>query len=637
MRNVVLGTAGHVDHGKTSLIRALTGIDTDRLKDEKKRGITIELGFAWLDLPCGFRLGIVDVPGHERFVKNMVAGASGIDLVAFIVAADEGIMPQTREHFEVCRLLGVKHGLIIITKIDAVEADLLELVEEDVRDYFSGSFLEEAPLLFVSSITGQGIEGVKQTLDNLVKNWKFRQASGPFRLAVDRIFNLKGFGAVVTGTSISGRITTGSEVEVFPKGITGKIRSIQIHGESVNSVEAGNRTAISLQGLDKEQVSRGDFIATPGCLKPSFMWDGSFTYLSSNRKKFKNRTRVRVHLGTTEIMGRIVLLNEDELLPGQEADVQIMLESKYGAWPGDYYVARSYSPVTTIGGGTVFNGSPLRRRRFREINTRVFDLYRNGAPEELVLHHIEESGWYGITEKDLSVKMGVFGRQFQKLVEKPVSSRRAVLVDFDQRLLVAGEVFQKICSIIMQRLEEYHKDNPLKLGISKEALRNKVYRGLKAKLFKSCLNDLVKKGNVVLEEGVVRKAEHKVLLKVDEENLREELRKFLDNAGLRAPTLKEIYGNFPESSQEKIREVLDLLVKEKKASKVGEDLYFYSIHLQELQKKLVSFLNEEGDIDAPRFKKLTGLTRKFSIPLLEYYDRIKLTLRVGDKRVLRKK
>lgn len=637
MRNIVLGTAGHVDHGKTSLIRALTGIDTDRLKDEKKRGITIELGFAWLDLPCGHRLGIVDVPGHERFVKNMVAGASGIDLVAFIVAADEGVMPQTREHFEVCRLLGVEYGLIIITKTDMVDADLLELVEDDVRDYFKDSFLEDAPILFVSSTTGEGLEEVKQTLDKIVKNWELAEARGPFRLAVDRIFNLKGFGAVVTGTSISGRITTGSEIEVFPKGITGKIRSIQIHGENVEAVETGNRTAISLQGLEKDQISRGDIVSSPGCLNPSFMMDCSFIYLSSNRKKFKNRTRVRVHLGTAEIMGRVVLLDKEELRPGEEADVQIMLENKFGAWPGDYYVIRSYSPVTTIGGGTVFNGSPRRRRRFREDNEQVFKLYREGSSEELLLHHIRESGWQGITEKDLSVKMGIFGKQFQKLLEKPVSSRQAVVVDSDLRLLVAGEVFQEICDGIIQKLEEYHQENPLKLGISKEALRNKVHGRLKAKLFQYCLNYLTKKQNVVLEEGVVRMAGHKVLLQADEQDLREELERFLDASGLHAPTLKEIYAHFPDAAPEKVQEVLDLLLKNGTVSKVGGDLYFYSTHLQALKEKLSAFLQREGEIDAPGFKELTGLTRKFSIPLLEYFDRIKLTLRVGDKRVLRKK
>ena len=289
MREIVLGTAGHVDHGKTSLVRALTGIETDRLKEERKRGITIELGFAFLDLPCGHRLGIIDVPGHEKFVKNMVAGVAGIDLVAFVVAADEGIMPQTREHFEICSLLGVRQGLIIITKIDMVEPDWLEMVEGEVREYFADSFLVEAPLIKVSSTTGQGIEEVKSQLDKMVSASKFTEAFGPFRLPVDRIFSMKGFGAVVTGTSMSGRIKIGDDICIYTQARMAKIRGIQVHGLEIDEVEAGHRTAINIQGLETNFVKRGDLLATPGSLQPSYMLDCDFTYLSSNKKPLKNR------------------------------------------------------------------------------------------------------------------------------------------------------------------------------------------------------------------------------------------------------------------------------------------------------------------------------------------------------------
>jgi len=278
MREVVLGTAGHVDHGKTSLVKALTGIDTDRLKEEKERGITIELGFAFLDLPCGHRLGIIDVPGHERFVRNMVAGATGIDLVAFVVAADEGIMPQTREHFEICRLLGVKKGLVIVTKRDMVEPDWLTMVQDEIREFLAGSFLDGAPLIPVSSITGEGIEAVREAMDRLVRESEFAEAHGPFRLPIDRIFTMKGFGSVVTGTSISGRIASGADMVIYPQELPAKIRGIQVHGKDVNEVEAGKRTAINIQGLDKETISRGEVLATPGTLKPSYMLDADFIY-----------------------------------------------------------------------------------------------------------------------------------------------------------------------------------------------------------------------------------------------------------------------------------------------------------------------------------------------------------------------
>ncbi|MBU4411703.1 MAG: selenocysteine-specific translation elongation factor, partial [Proteobacteria bacterium] len=396
MREIVLGTAGHVDHGKTSLVRALTGIDTDRLKEEKKRGITIELGFAFLDLPCGHRLGIIDVPGHERFVKNMVAGATGIDLLAFVIAADEGIMPQTREHFEICRLLGVKRGLVILTKKDMVDAEWLALVQEDVRQFLAGSFLADAPMVAVSSTTGEGLDEVRKVLDTLVRTSEFSEAHGPFRLPVDRVFSMKGFGVVVTGTSISGRIGVGEDITVYPQGHTAKIRGIQVHGQDVELVEAGKRTAINIQGLDTEMIARGNMLATPGTLAPSYLLDGDFFYLSSCAKPLKNRSRVRVHIGTAEIMGRIVLLEDEELAPGSRANVQILLEEPFGAWPGDRYVVRSYSPVATIGGGGIWNGSPPKRRRFKEANSEIFGLYQEGSPEDISLLHLREAGVAGL-------------------------------------------------------------------------------------------------------------------------------------------------------------------------------------------------------------------------------------------------
>lgn len=328
MREIVLGTAGHVDHGKTSLIRALTGIETDRLKEEKKRGITIELGFAYLDLPCGHRLGIVDVPGHEKFVKNMVAGVTGMDLVAFIIAADEGIMPQTVEHFEICRLLGVEKGIIVLTKKDLVDEEWLEMVQEEIREFCEGSFLEEAPIIPVSSTTGEGIDKVLEEVDGFVRQYTFHEVFGPFRLPVDRVFAMKGFGAVVTGTSISGRTGLGDEVQVYPTNQVAKVRGIQVHSEAVETVEAGHRTAVNLQGVDTGSVSRGMVVASPGCLQPNYMLDCRFLYLASNGKPLKHRARVRVHLGTAEILGRISLLDRDELEPGRKLGFRYCWKSR---------------------------------------------------------------------------------------------------------------------------------------------------------------------------------------------------------------------------------------------------------------------------------------------------------------------
>lgn len=638
MREIVLGTAGHVDHGKTSLVKALTGIDTDRLKEEKKRGITIELGFAFLDLPCGHRLGIIDVPGHERFVKNMVAGAGGIDLVAFVIAADEGIMPQTREHFEICRLLGVRRGLVVLTKKDMVEEEWLELVQEDVRRFLAGSFLENAPMVPVSSLTGEGLDQVRETLDQLVRESGFEEAHGPFRLPVDRVFSMKGFGVVVTGTSISGRISVGDDITVYPRGQTAKIRGIQVHGLDVEMVEAGKRTAINIQGLDTEMVQRGDMLASPGTLQPSRLFDADFLYLSGNTKPLKNRSRVRLHIGTAEIMARIVLLDHEELSPGSRANVQILLEEPFGAWPGDHYVVRSYSPVWTIGGGIVLGASPPKRRRGRESNGEVFALYHSGTPEDISLLHLREAGVAGLTFEELSVKVGQFGKRFRKVLEGPVSTRKIVVVDSERQRMVGAEIFEEVSNSLLKILASFHVENPMRPGLSREELRSRLHAGLDQRFFQLVLNTLARQERIVVEESVVRLANHRVSLQEDARTLRREMEGLYAAAGLAPPTLREMQEHFSAAySPALIREVLDILLREQVVVKISEDLYFHGRALPELQEQLVAFIRKEGEIDAPRFKNLTGLTRKFSIPLLEYFDRTKLTIRVGDKRLLRER
>lgn len=638
MREVVLGTAGHVDHGKTSLVRALTGVDTDRLKEEKARGITIELGFAHLDLPCGHRLGIIDVPGHERFVKNMVAGAAGIDLVAFVIAADEGVMPQTREHFEICKLLGVRQGLVVITKKDMVDAEWLELVQDDIRQFLADSFLENAPMLTVSAVTGEGIEAVRDELDRLVRKSELAEAHGPFRLPVDRIFTMKGFGAVVTGTSISGRISVGDDVMVYPQELAGKIRGIQVHGSDVQEVEAGHRTAINVQGVDKELIARGNMLATPGSLKPSYMLDAEFLYLSGNKKPLKNRARVRVHLGTAEVMGRVVLLDDEEALPGSTCNVQLLLEEPVTAWPGDHYVVRSYSPVYTIGGGEILNGVPLKkRRRFKAENSEVFKLFLDGVPEELAQLHLRESGFSGLTFDDLAVRLGIFGKRLKKLLSGPLSARKILVVDSDKQRMIEESVYSALSEKVVAILAAYHAENPMQSGLAKEELRFQLQRGLDQRLFQLVLNDLVKSGRVVQAEAEVRLSDHQVSFKEDEESLRRDMEQLYAESGLKPPTVKEVVSRFDTVSEKRVREMLALLVREKTVTKITEDLYFHAATLDNLAGQVREFCRGGGELDAQSFKGMTGLTRKFSIPLLEYFDKIKLTIRVGDKRILRER
>jgi selenocysteine-specific elongation factor len=642
MREIVLGTAGHVDHGKTSFIRALTGIETDRLKEEQKRGITIELGFAYLDLPCGHRLGIVDVPGHEKFVKNMVAGVTGMDILAFIIAADEGIMPQTREHFEICSLMGMKQGIIIVTKIDLVEPDWLEMVNEEIGDFIDESFLEEAPIVHVSSTTGEGLDEVRATLDRFVTSHNFSEAFGPFRLPVDRSFAMKGFGAVVTGTSISGRTSIGEELRLYPSEMVTKVRGIQVHAESVEEVEAGHRTAINLQGIDTISVERGMVIAPPDVLESSYMLDCQLLYLGSNSKPLKHRARIRAHIGTSEVIGRVSLLDRDELQPGDEGMVQLLLEKKVAVWAGDRYVIRSYSPVATIGGGLIVgNISPRKRKRLsesdREYNRSLKTFLLKGTVEEKILFLLRESGEDGFTANDLGIRLGLFGKHLKRALSDPLSTKKMVVVDSANQRYVITDVTEKIRDMVVDRLEKYHKENPLLIGLVKEELRSSVGKRIDIKVFNYCLSDLLKKSVIVQEESAIRMATHQVALKADEEKLQSDLKDWYKEKGLYTPTLKETMDHFSDYPSPLLRDVLGLLQREGQLVKISETLYYSQEIIVPLIDSVKETIEKEGEIDAPRFKALTGLTRKFSIPILEYLDRIKVTMRIGDKRVLRRK
>lgn len=641
MREIILGTAGHVDHGKTSLIRALTGTDTDRLKEEKERGITIELGFAHLDLPCGHRLGIVDVPGHEKFIRNMVAGAAGMDYVAFIIAADEGIMPQTVEHFDICRLLGVRDGLVILTKKDMVDQEWLEMVEEEVRDFFRDSFLAAAPIVAVDSLSGEGIDTIIKLLDAKVKNVPFHEEFGPFRLAVDRVFSMKGFGTVITGTSLTGRVAVGEELMFYPGGLTARIRGIQVHGQDVQLVEAGHRTAINLQGIEKDDINRGDMAATPGCLVSSTLLDAECHHLQSARKDLKNRTLVRVHLGTREIVGRVILLETDTLPPGASGPVQLMLQEPAAVWPGDRYVIRSYSPITTIGGGTILGSAPKKRRRTLEKdrlrNRSLMATYASDNMEDKIIQLIKESGAPGLTAEQLAGRSGVFGKRLKKLLQHPISTGSLLIIDSESQRMVAGSVADSLSQKITDFLTRYHRDNPLKAALAKEELRSQLRPSIDHKLLHALLSGLMKKGVIEQAGAAIKLTGHTVTLQVNEQEMEHKIGTLYEQAGLTPPNLKEVLAAFGEFPEKQIRQVIDLLIAKGKVIKINESLCFHAPAIEQLQQEVITFIHREGEIDAPRFKDLTGLTRKFSIPLLEYFDKIKLTIRIDDKRVLRRK
>jgi selenocysteine-specific elongation factor len=634
MKQVILGTAGHIDHGKTTLIKALTGIDTDRLKEEKERGITIELGFAHLQLPSGQVLGIIDVPGHEKFVKNMVAGATGVDIVALVIAADEGVMPQTREHLEICQLLRVKKGIVVLTKVDMVDREWLDLVRDDVAAFLSGTFLAEAPIMEVSAVTGQGLGELIGLLDSMVKEVPEREAGNFFRLPIDRVFIMKGFGTVVTGTSISGSIRTGDEVTIYPQGPESRIRGIQVHNREVKEVSAGLRTAINLQGLEKEELERGNVVATKDSLRPTRILDVVFHLLAGAPRKVKNRSVVRFHTGTAEIISTIVLLDRDELTQGQSCFAEIRLEEPTAVMAHDRYVLRSYSPIRTIGGGEILNALPKKKKRFSEAALAELKVLSTGNLSEVTEQYVAAGGFAGTEEAQLPFLTNASRKKLDEIVKALQARKRIIQYDKEKGVFIHAESHEKARQEILNTLYRYHQDFPLKVGLLKEELRSRTVGSNNPKLFNALINQLIQEGVIVQEKELIRLKEHRVTLARDQEEVRHQIEELYLRSGIQPPYFKDIKEKFPRNTA---TDVLGVMVKDGILVKVKEDLYFHRDVIEELKERLVGFLKDMGEIDTPQFKEMTNASRKYTIPLLEYFDITQLTMRVGDKRMLRKK
>lgn len=635
LKQIILGTAGHIDHGKTSLIKAVSGIDTDRLKEEKQRGITIELGFAAIDLPSRIHIGVVDVPGHEKFVKNMVAGASGIDVVVMIIAADEGVMPQTREHLEICHLLGVEYGFVALTKIDMVDEEWLELVTDDVKDFTRGTFLENAPIVQVSAISGEGVNGFIQTLDEYCRRIPDREPASLFRLPADRVFTIKGFGTVITGTLISGKIGTGEPVMIYPSGIKTKVRGLQVHDQSVNEAEAGMRTAVNFQGIEKATVNRGDVIARPDTLRSTYMTDVEFHYLESNERPIKNRENVRFHTGTSEIPCNIILLDREELIPGEKAIVQLRLDAPVACVRDDRFVVRSYSPVRTLGGGRILNPVPKKHKRFRQS---VIDGLQNlltQDPETLINFHLRESGYSELRPADLTIMTNLSTNQLENALQSLLSKQAVIQTDKDPRRYIHQKTFDKFKNEVIHRLTEYHARHPLKAGMPKGELKSKFPPVMSSKLFNQLIHRMVQSDAIYQTENTIRLPEHEVRLAEDESELKQKILDAFRKEGLQPPLFKDLVNRLnirPETA----KNIMMLLVDEGKLIKAKDDLFFHTDAITELQTRLVAYLKSNGDISTPEFKEMTGASRKYTIPLLEYFDSANITIRVGDNRKLRK-
>ena len=633
MKHVIVGTAGHIDHGKTALVKALTGIDTDRLKEEKERGISIELGFAFLRLEEGITLGVVDVPGHERFVKTMLAGVGGIDLVILIIAADEGVMPQTREHLHICELLGIRRGLVALTKKDLVDPEWLDLVQEEIRTFLAGTCLDAAPILPVSSLTGEGLREVRNALASLAAEIQPRRGDGIVRLPIDRVFTIRGFGTIVTGTLWTGSLAIGDEVTILPKELPSRVRRLQVHNESVEKALAGQRTAVNLPGLETDQIERGDLLCLQGTLRVSTSLEATLALLPDAPRPLHNRARVRFHLGTAEILARAVLLDREKVNPGEEAYAHLRLEQPTAAMPHDRYVLRSYSPSTTIGGGVILDPCPsLKRRRRPEVVAHLKILERGSSRDRLL--QILKSNTSPLSPLSLQSLAGLDPEALQGELRELLTAGKIIrLPGRDGEAYLHREIYEDLCGTILSLLRQFHAQNPLREGISKEELRSRLARGVAPALFTQLLNDLTVAKEVVQDRDRVRLTAHRPQLSAAEAALTERLETLYRAAALQPPTVEAA---FKEAGADRraAQAVFFRLVEQGTLIKITDDLYVHRDAYEQAKARLLEYLAQHSSISVPTFKDLLGITRKHAIPYLEHFDQIKLTRRQGDDRVL---
>ncbi len=624
----IVGTAGHIDHGKTSLVKALTGIDTDRLKEEKIRGITIETGYAYLKIPeKNITIGIIDVPGHEKFIKNMVSGIFGIDVLMLIISADESVMPQTVEHLEICKLLGIKRGFIVVTKIDLVDKDLLEIVKDDIKKLVKGTFLENSPIFFVSSVTNEGIPELKNYLIELAtKISTEKPISSIFRLPVDRVFTLKGFGTIVTGTTLSGKIRVGDSVEILPENLNSKIRSIQVHETPVEEAKAGQRTALNLQGVEKDEIKRGSVVVQKGYFSCSKFIYAKLFYLNSNKKPLKNRIHLKFHIGTDVIPSEIILFDKKELKPGEETYCLFKLAHETLCLIGDKFIIRSFDDKFTLGGGTVIyptNEKLKIQNFFKELS---LDL------KKVISAIIKINGKNLTTFNEL---LGKINAQKEKILNKVKNLKeKGEIIEIEKEFFIHREIYEALKTKTIEIIKNFHRKNPELFGIQKEELKTKVEIE-NIKLFNSIIDELLKEGKIFTENEAVKLKEFQIKLDDKKIKILEKIENLIIDGRLKPPSIKEISERL-NLAEKNVSTYLNILQKEGKIVKISPEIFISKKIYDEVKKNLIDFLKKNGEISIKEFKeKIAPTSRKYIIPLLEHFDSIKLTMRVGDKRVLR--
>ncbi len=631
MKNVIVGTAGHIDHGKSALVEGLTGTNPDRLEEEKRRGITIDLGFAFLELG-DVRLGLVDVPGHERFVRNMLAGVGGIDLVLLVVAADESIKPQTREHFDICRLLAIPRGVVALTKSDLVEADLLDLVRLEVEEFLRGSFLEGAPIVAVSARTGAGIEWLKQELLRVAREAPGKDPTRHFRLPIDRAFAMKGFGTVVTGTLVSGEVKPEDEVELFPAQRRVRVRGVQSGGRAIERAVAGQRTALNLAGIDRAEVERGMVLAAPGRFQPTRRLDARVVLLSSARR-LKNRTRAHFHQGTAETVAEVILLDREELASGQSAFAQLRLDDPALVLPGDRFILRQFSPVVTVGGGVVLDGLAARHRQ-RDVHVVPYLAAVERGNREEILAALASNYPQGLEVAQIVARLGWLEAEVRETAARLVQAGTLGIVGQQPLVVVSAGRLAECVGRLRAEVESFHRANPLVEGISKEDLRARAAGDARPEVFRAALEELVAGGSIVLTGDIVKRAGREIALLPEEARAKEQIAQEFARAGLAVPSLKEVLARLPVEAK-RAQKLLQLLLREQALVKVSEDLVFHRTAMEGLRKLLAEYKKKNGErLPIAAFKELTGISRKYAIPLLEHLDRERVTRRVGDERII---
>lgn len=628
MKNIIIGTAGHVDHGKTALIKALTGIETDRIKEEKKRGITIELGFAYLDLPDGEKAGIIDVPGHEKFVKNMLAGAGGIDLALLVVAADEGFMPQTREHLGILSLLNISEGIIVITKKDMVDDDWLEIVCEDVRSEVKGTFLENAQIIPVSSYTGEGIEQLKTAIFELIdQNTQIKNLDIPFRIPVDRIFSVEGFGTVITGTLIEGRMKIGDPVTIYPSRIESRVRNLQVHSHDVTEAYAGQRVAVNLAGLKKTDLNKGDVVAVPNSMHTTMMIDIKLNILRDCEREILNGTRLHLYHGARDILCKVILLDRDSIGAGESCYAQLRLEEEIAVKTGDRFVLRFYSPLETIGGGVILDSNPFKHKRNDPAVLESLHIKESGSDKEKISAALHDYSSRFETLDFLQVQTAIPKEQFDQQIQKLLKDKTAFRVS--DSIVIHSDYLTHLKDTAVRLLSAYHQENPLRDGMKKDEFRSKFLHFDDIAVIDKITDSLVNRKFLKYVNGCVALADFEVQ---KDDNL-EEIEAAFREGGFSPESPDQIATRFPKVKN--YRQVVESLVNTGRLVRVEDKILLHVDYYEKALSMAKEHIAQNGQITLAEMRDLMGASRKFAVAVLEYWDRRNITKKVGDARVLK--